>query len=404
MAVNLVNTGAGLTGGPITDTGTISLIPATQSIMGGVVLETSTTSSSTTKAATPASVKVAYDTAVSAATSASNSLPLSGGTMTGPIVFAPGQTFNSLYLPTATSTSPGVVIPSTGLAVSSSGYLTTVNNGTVTSVIAGRGLGAPASGNAITSSGTIQLLPPSSDGTTIGGVKAGANIRIEIDGQVTTENLVQTNNPYAYNSYIWPATTTPVPSAPGENGYVLTLKDKVTGEIGWTQTGSISSLVAGTGISVSTVNGAATISLADSGATAGTIGATGLIPTLAINASGQITSYGLANPYPSFQLASPAVPLALTLDFADNNTNWEWTLQGNTAIQTPSNTQSGQRGSLLLRQNPSSPYTVTWHTDWKFADFTPYAGNPVAAAVDLIEFVVVSGNYIVVTNIVKNIG
>jgi hypothetical protein len=372
--------------------------------MGGVVLETSTTSTSTTKAATPAAVKAAYDTAVGAATDAANSLSLSGGTMTGPIVFAPGQTFNALYLPTATSTSPGVVIPSSGLVVSSSGYLTTVNNGTVTSVVAGRGLGAPVSGNAITSTGTIQLLPPSSDGSIIGGVRAGANIRIEVDGQITTQNLLQTNNPYAYNSYIWPAATSPVPAAPGENGNVLTLKDKVTGEVGWTQTGALNSLVAGTGINVVTTNGTATVSVANSGATPGTIGATGLIPTLAINASGQITSYGLANPYPPFQVASTTVPLSLTLDFADNNTNWEWTLQGNTAIQTPSNTQSGQRGSLLLRQNPSNSYAITWHTDWKFADFTPYAGNPVAAAVDLIEFVVVSGNYLVVTNIVKNIG
>jgi len=58
---------------------------ATTTTAGIVVLETSVTSTDTTKAATPSSVKTAYDLANAA-------LPLSGGTMTGVITFAEDQT------------------------------------------------------------------------------------------------------------------------------------------------------------------------------------------------------------------------------------------------------------------------------------------------------------------------
>jgi hypothetical protein len=319
---------------------------------------------------------------------------LTGGGVTGDVF---------LSVVPATTTTLGGIIPGTGCEVTPGGYLNILTGG-VTSVGTGEGLGAPTSGDTITSIGTIKLLPPTSDGTKIGGVKAGTNIRIEIDGEITTEGLLETNNPYAYNSYIWPAPASPIPAAPGDDGDVLTLIDRVTGEVGWTSTGSINGVVAGDGIAVTTTAGVATVSLAAGTLTPATVGATGLIPTFAVNEYGHITSYGLANPYSPFQFASTTVPAVLTLDFADNNTTWEWTLQNNTTIQTPSNAQTGQRGALLLRQNPVSPYAVTWHTDWKFANATPYGGNPVAAAVDLIEFTVVAPNYIVVTNIVENIG
>lgn len=377
---------------------------ATTTRTGLVQLTDSTSSTSTTTAATARSVKVAFDAAVSANTLASDALAKSGGIMTGPITFAPGQVFPGVALPLATATSPGVVIPSTGLAISPGGYLTTTNNGTVQSVTAGVGLGAPASGNSITATGTIRLLPPSSDGTVIGGVKAGNNISIQVDGEISTEGVLQTNNPYAYNSYIWPATASPVPAAPGEDGQVLTLRNKVTGEVGWTSLGGVNQVVAGTGLATTQVNGVVNISLQTVGTGSATLGATGLIPTFNINDQGQVLSHGLANPYSQFQVATVSAPPNLVLDFADNNLFWEWTLQGNTAIQAPVNVQSGQSGALLLLQNPSTPYNVTWHTNWKWADGIPFPGNPVAAGVDLIEFTVVSPTYIVVTNVVKNIG
>lgn len=430
MAVTLVSTGAGLLGGPITTTGTISLAPASGASLGGVraggnisiavdgtisvatgsttqpgvvQLDNSTSSTSVSRAATANAVKVAFDAAIDANNLAAAALPLTGGAMLGPIIFSSNQTLDNVFFPPATATTTGVVRVGNGLAITSQGILSTINNGTVTSITTGPGLGAPASGNSITTSGVIKLLPPTYDGNTIGGVKAGPNIRIEVDGEITTENLLQTNNPYAYNSYIWPVTPSPIPSAPGDNGQVLTLLDKVTGQLGWTSKGAINQVSAGAGMFTTTVNGVATVSLAPVGVAPATVGATGLISTFTVNQYGQIVSYGVANPYSPFQIASTSVPGQLTLNFEDNNTHWEWTLQGNTAIQSPVNSQSGQTGAILLRQNPISPFVVTWHSDWKWSG-TPYSGNPVAGGVDFIEFTVVEPNYIVVTNVVSGVG
>ncbi len=156
--VTQVNTGTGLTGGPITGTGTISLTDtgvaaatytnptitvdaqgritfaapgpggsgvsgsypiqiaggslisiaaSTTANPGAVQLTDSVSSTSVTTAATPKAVKTANDNATAASVAAAladskataagltanNALPKSGGTMTGLIAFAPGQTF-----------------------------------------------------------------------------------------------------------------------------------------------------------------------------------------------------------------------------------------------------------------------------------------------------------------------
>jgi len=375
---------------------------ASTTVPGIVQLSDSITLTSSVLAATPTAVKAVNNAAIAAQATANAALPLTGGTMTGVIVFAAGQTFPGVSFPLATSTSPGVVIPSTGLSISTGGYLTTVNNGTVTSIIAGPGLGAPATGNPITTSGTIKLLPPV--GTDIGGVKAGTSIVIGSDGTISVDGALLTNNPYSYNSYIWPVPDS-FGMAPGADGNVLTLVDHVTGTLGWTSTGTLTTVAAGTGIAVSSTATTATVSLATvPSIVPGSYGATALIPTLAVNQYGQITSSGLANPFTPFQVATVTAPPALILDFAGNGTNWEWVLQGNTTIQNPLNAVSGQTGYLKISQNPLAPYTITWGSAWKFANFTPYAGNPTLAGVDMIQFVVVAANYIVVTAVVPSLG
>jgi hypothetical protein len=163
---------------------------------------------------------------------------------------------------------------------------------------------------------------------------------------------------------------------------------------------SASALSAGTGISITTAGTTSTISLeAIPSLTAGGFGGTALIPTFTINSYGQIISAGEANPFAPFQNADIAA-----LDFTANATNREWTLTGNTTVANPTNAVSGQSGSLIITQDATTPYTITWGSAWKFAGGAAYAGNPVAAAVDMLEFVVVAGNYIVVTNIVSDIG
>ena len=63
----------------------MTVVAGTTSAVGKVQLEDSTTSTSTTKAATPASVKVAKDAADAAATTANAAIPKAGGTFTGDV-------------------------------------------------------------------------------------------------------------------------------------------------------------------------------------------------------------------------------------------------------------------------------------------------------------------------------
>jgi len=478
MTVTLVTTGAGLTGGPITNTGTISLLPPVGGNIGGVKAGANvligpdgtisvappnpgtitgvsvgggllgggtvgtvtvavnfataaevvagavnfkpiapntlaakvgslTTSGfvqlsdsyllpDSTRAATPTAVKAVYDLANAA-------LPKSGGVMTGPITFAPGQSYTGIVFPIATTLSTGVVKVGPGLNVNGSGLISTINNGTVTALTMGPGIGAPASGDIITSTGTLRILPPSSDGLQLGGVKAGDNINIAVDGTISAEGFLLTNNPYAYNSYIFPIPAVPS-AAPGQNGQVFTLLNRVTGEVGWTSTGTLTTIAAGSGINVAQTTTTATVSLANTTVVTGTYGATGLIPTFTVDGAGRITSAGEANPYSPFQVPTVTAPPNLVLDFADNNLNWDWTLQNNTAMQAPLNSESGQTGMIIIRQNPVTPYVLTWHSNWKWPNSTVVPVTPVASAVDIFEFTVVSPTYIVITNVKQNIG
>ena len=92
---------------------------------GIVQLSDNASLTNSTLAATPTAVKTAYDAAVAAQTTASAALPKTGGTMTGVITFASGQTFPGVAFPVATANSLGVVSVGPGLSVNSSGVLST---------------------------------------------------------------------------------------------------------------------------------------------------------------------------------------------------------------------------------------------------------------------------------------
>ena len=385
----------------VTPLGLASKVASTTA-QGLVQLSDSVAVNDSTKAATQTAAKTAYDAAVAAQATASAALPTTGGTMTGVITFAPGQTFPGVALPKATTLSLGVVQVGSGLSINSSGVLSTSNVGTVTAVTAGPGLGAPATGNTISTSGTLRLLPPT--GTQLGGVKAGSNISIAFDGTISADGFLPLANPYSFTGYQWP-----LPDSfgflPGANGQVLTVLDKTTGAIGWTSTGTLTSVAAGTGIDVTITGTVATVSLTPVGSiTPGSFGATALIPTFSVNDKGQITSTGLANPYPPFQTATVTAPPNLVLDFDQNNTNWEYTLSSNMTMSNPLNAQPGMRGGVVLRQDPFAPFALSWGSSWKFAGATQPAISAVAGAVDYFEFVVVESNYIIVTSYLQGIG
>lgn len=357
MTVSVVNTGVGLAGGPITSTGTIYLVPPTGSDIGGV--------------------------------RAGN----------GVLIGVDG----SITLSPATTLSTGVVQVGPGIAVNASGIISTINNGTVTAITPGPGLGAPATGNVITTSGTLILLPPTTDGVEIGGVKVGNNITIGVDGTISATGVLQTNNPFAYNSYIFPPAAIPA-AAPGLNGSFLQLIDRVTGEVGWATNNGVTSITAGAGLTGGVITSTGTIALATTPVIANTYGATGVIPTLTVDTFGRVISAGEANPYSPFQIATVTAPPDLILDFTDNNTNWEYTLLANTVMKAPLNPESGQSGTILIRQNSVTPFVLTWDAVWTWPAFTPVPVTPVASAVDIYQFVVYSPSQIIITNVQQNIG
>lgn len=83
------------------------IVAATTSVIGTVQLSDSTSTTSSVLAATPTAVKSAYDLADLAGTIAVAALPKAGGTMTGAITFAGGQTFPGVGSVTGvTGTSP----------------------------------------------------------------------------------------------------------------------------------------------------------------------------------------------------------------------------------------------------------------------------------------------------------
>ena len=362
---------------------------------------------SSTLAATSTAVRTAYNAALAAQATANAALPKAGGTMTGVITFSPSQTFPGVAFPKATTNSLGVVQVGPGLSINSSGVLSTSNVGTVTAVTCGPGLGSPASGNTISTSGTIRLLPPTTDGLQLGGVKSGDNINIAFDGTISVpgNNFIASNNPFAFNSYIFPAPlASPSLPFPGVNGQVLTVLNNVTGTVGWTSTGTLQSVVAGSGLTVTSTPTTATVSLTTvPSITAGQFGGTTLIPTISVNQYGQLVSVGEANCYPPFQTPTVTAPFNLVLDFTTNSTNWEFTLQGNTTMVNPLNAQSGQTGAILITQNALSTYSITWDSSWKFGNFTPFPGAGLAE-VTMLKFTVVAANYIVVDAVIPNIG
>ena len=403
---------AGTDASKVVTPATLAAKTATLLQPGIVQLSDSVAIADSTKAATQTAAFTANDAAVAAQATANAALPKAGGVMTGVITFAAGQTFPGVAFPVATANSLGVISAGPGLSVNTSGVLSTVNNGTVTAVTAGPGIGAPASGNTISTAGTLRLLPPTLDGLQLGGVKQGANIDIAFDGTISVpgNNFVASNNPYSYNSYIWPAPNAPgpgpipLPPCPGQAGQVLTITNQTTGQLGWTSTGTLDSVVAGPGIDVSSTPTQATVSLAPMPSVVpGNYGGQALIPFFNVNGYGQVTSVGIANPFAPFQSPTVTAPFILVMDFAGNNTNWEWTLTGNTTIQDPLNAVSGQTGALLITQDPLFTHSITWGSSWKFGNFTPFTGAA-AGVVTMLKFTVVASNYIVVDTVVTDIG
>jgi hypothetical protein len=170
---------------------------ATTTQSGVVVLTNSVSSTSTTTAATPSGVKTAYDLAAAA-------LPASGGTMTGTITFASGQTING-YLPASGGTMTGAITFASGQTISGYAQLAAAQSFTAGQrgavvTIAGSGTVTIdlALGNnfAATLSGNVTLATPS-------GMVAGQTGSITLTQDGTGSRLV------SYSGWKFPGGSAP---------------------------------------------------------------------------------------------------------------------------------------------------------------------------------------------------
>jgi hypothetical protein len=112
--------------GAISVTGTstdpvVNVASASTTVAGVVLLDDTVTSTSVTEAATANAVKTANDAAATAQATADAALPKAGGTMTGDIVFNPGQTFP--------------LTGASGTFTSADNKTITVTNGLITSIV-----------------------------------------------------------------------------------------------------------------------------------------------------------------------------------------------------------------------------------------------------------------------------
>lgn len=99
-----------------------------------------------------------------------------------------------------------------------------------------------------------------------------------------------------------------------------------------------------------------------------------------------------------------AVPTALT-DGAtvtpDFNTgfNFEWTIGGNRTLANPTNTKSGQSGTIKIVQDATGSRTISYGNNWRFPGGSATAGvlSTAASAIDLIAYTVGSDGKIYAT-------
>ena len=382
----------------ITPAGLASKLATTTS--PGLVQLAGPLSQDATKAATAATVFTVGEMANAATVLAGAALPTSGGEMTGPITFAQGQEFPAFAFPIATTTSLGVVQIGKGINVDLNGVISAANTGTVTSLVMGEGIGAPFSGDTITSTGTIRLLPPANG--KLGGVKAGDGVAIANDGTISFVGALALNNDVAYNAYQFPGPG-PNGGAPGLAGDSLVLVDPSTGELAWQESGGVTQINTGAGLTGGPIKTSGTIALKNTNVIPASYGGTCIIPTFTVDQQGRLTSAGIADPYTAFLKAPNRGNAIVQLDFSGNSFNWEFQLEGTTTLADPLGAKSGQKGSILIRQNPLNPYMLRFDAAWKSAGGKDPVVTQIPSTVDLLEFTVYSPTYIVITNYIKEI-
>ena len=321
--VTNVATGTGLTGGPITTTGTISLANTAvtpglygsgTSVPGITIDQQGRITNATSNLITPAGIgAAASSTLITANNGLTGGGDLSANRTIGltPIfnnlllanvsggAAAPSGTTVSGLLDSAISNSQGsflyrgglqwqVLLPGiAGQILTTSGpgsnpYWTTVGSGTVSQVNTGTGL----TGGPVTTTGTISLANTTVTAGSYGSASSVPVLAINAQGQITSAVNTSISIPAS-------AINTVIPNSGLQNSSITINGNTVSLGGSTTITASTSgTLTLGTGLTGGSFNGSTnvTTAIANTTVTAGSYGSASSVPTYTVNAQGQLTA------------------------------------------------------------------------------------------------------------------